>query len=141
MVPKTPLSRALQEKKIPSRALVGLATLLYIVIIFLLSSIPGDRLYIPSGMDYIAHIIEYALLSFLVSYLVFLRYEGFYPYPVISFSVAVGIVNEIYQIAIPMRTPSVVDVMADLIGAFLGVWIFAVVFEREWIDGIRNKIL
>ncbi len=119
----------------------GLLVLLYIILIFVLSSIPGDQLSIPSGMDYILHIIEYMVLSFLICYTVFLRYEGFYPYPVLCFSLAVGIINEIYQIVVPLRTASVMDVLADAVGAFVGIWVFALLFEKEWMDGIRNKIL
>ncbi len=115
--------------------------ILYIILIFIGASIPGDRLYIPSGTDYILHILEFVLLGFLISWAVFLRYEGFYPYPVLWFGIAVGIITEIYQYAVPLRTPSLMDVMADAIGVFLGIWMFAIIFEREWMDGIRNKIL
>lgn len=122
------------------RRIAGLLTAIYLLLIFVLSSIPGNRLSIPSGMDYLAHILEFAILAFLSAYAVFVRYEAFYPYAVLCFSIAVGIVNEIYQVAIPLREPSVMDVMSDGIGAFMGIWIFAMLFEREWIDGIRNKV-
>ncbi len=123
------------------RKIAGGITFLYVLFTFLLSSIPGNKIPLPNGTDYLAHILEFAILSFLASYAVFARYEGFYPYPVFSFSLAVGLINEIYQIAIPFRTPSLMDLMADAIGAFLGIWIFALLFEKEWINGIRNKIL
>lgn len=110
------------------------------IIIFIGASIPGDRLSIANGMDYLIHIIEFLVLGFLITWVVFLRYEGFYPYPVLCFGTALGVITEIYQYAIPFRTPSVMDVMADVIGVFLGIWVFAVLFEKEWMDGIRNKI-
>ncbi len=123
------------------RKICGVLTLAYLFVIFLLSSIPGDKLCLPSGMDYLAHIVEFGILAFLSCYAVFLRYEAFYPYAVFCFSIAIGIVNEIYQIAIPLRELSIMDVFSDGIGAFVGIWVFALLFEKEWMDGIRNKIL
>ncbi len=115
-----------------------LLSALYVAAIFTVSSIPGSRLEIISAYSYLLHIIEYAGLGFLLTTAVFRRYEAFYPYPVLSFAMAIAVCDEIYQSAVPLRTCSVLDVLADLLGAFLGIWIFALIYEREFFYGHRD---
>ncbi len=115
--------------------------ILYLIGMFGLAIIPGSSLHIPGNLSYFAHLVEFVGLSFLCCYLVFLRYEGFYPYMVLSFCFAVGLATELVQVFVPYRTVSFWDLCADMIGGLLGVWVFAVLFEREWVDAIRRSIL
>jgi len=113
----------------------AILSLLYLILIFGLSSIPGNNIGFISPYSYLLHILEYGGFAFILTMAVFKRYEAFYPYPVMSFALAISICDEIYQSAVPMRTSSALDVMADLLGIFLGIWVFAIIYEREFFYG------
>jgi VanZ family protein len=99
--------------------------LLWTVLIFAASSVPGSRLEdvglsIP---DKLVHGIEYAILGFLV--FAAFRSSGTrvrsraFVLALLS-SAAIGAVDETYQRLISLRDPSLADWCADLIGAAVG---------------------
>jgi uncharacterized protein YfiM (DUF2279 family) len=102
----------------------------YIVLIFIVSSIPIPR--VPGSefllRDKLAHFVEYFILGVLLFRSV--RWEiteskwalfGF----LISIAATVGALNEFTQGLIPSRDMSVVDWFADLAGAAAGVGLFS----------------
>jgi hypothetical protein len=97
----------------------------YCVLIFALSaqqkavSIPG----LPSG-DRLLHVIEYAILGFLMTRAFFSldtrRSQAFLFMVSLIFSLVFGCTDEFHQYFVPGRTASLADVMADGIGALIG---------------------
>lgn len=104
-----------------------LPPLLYAVLIFYLSSLPGTT-YFPQffSADKILHVAEYGLLGYLLA-----RALGRSPhrkamlfFTAASLSVLYGISDEIHQYFVPFRCSSVMDVVADGLGASLGSGIY-----------------
>lgn len=94
-------------------------------IIFLLSHTPGDQL--PSsldGLDKISHIIAYTVLGLAALFGV---RKNFNAKPlqtsliVVLFCLCYGISDEFHQSFIPLRYPSMLDIVADVTGGILAV--------------------
>jgi VanZ family protein len=87
------------------------------VLIFILSSIPGKELPVLPfpGFDKIVHIIEYSVLGFLLS--------GIGKNTVFIFLVGLlyGLSDEIHQIFVPFREFSLLDILSDAVGVYLGI--------------------
>lgn len=100
---------------------------LYAALIFFLSSVPGRKYPYPFlSVDKLAHVVEYAILGYLVA-----RAFGYGLHErkilfVRSFTVCVlyGISDEFHQWFVPDRVVSVIDILADSIGSFLGIGIY-----------------
>ncbi len=97
------------------------AVLIWLLVIFSLSSIPG-KTYPQATFDYgfIAHLIEYFVLGFLI-----VRSLGKYSFKKLVFTLVFcllfAIFDEIYQSFIPFRDVSVLDWIFDTIGVLLGI--------------------
>lgn len=102
-----------------------LVATLYVSLVFLLSSIPGKPNYqVPYNLDKLVHIIEYAVLGALIGYV--LRswgVKGFVLKSVIITSI-IGLCDEIYQSYTPFRDSSMLDALADSIGATVGAMLY-----------------
>ena len=100
-------------------------TLTYMLIIFLISSIPYPQQPLPleSYAPVIEHILEYAILGFLLSVAIktenkkMLKWTIFWA---ILIATIYGITDEIHQLFVPGRTASVFDAFLDCIGAIIG---------------------
>jgi len=101
-----------------------LPILAYAGLIFLLSSrssLPAPKF---PGFDKLAHFIEYGILGVLtiralMGYGVTGRRALFYA---IGLSVLYGATDEIHQAFTPNREPSLMDLLADLLGGAAGAW-------------------
>ncbi len=113
--------------KLPSIILVYWSPVfLYALFIFLFSSRP-----VPSGipeiffLDKLLHIIEYAVLGLLLirSFENSRFPQSFKARSILSVLIAAayGLSDEIHQHFVPSREASIYDLLADAIGAFLGV--------------------
>ena len=99
-------------------------------ITFVISHQPAVN--IPLGApDYVAHAINYAVLGVL---LIWARAGGEWPVMTMSLmvfavvlAVLLGIFDEFHQSFIPGRDPSAKDVLADAVGACIGVSVAAAV--------------
>lgn len=94
--------------------------------IFYLSSL--SDLPIPSlfhSQDFFLHILEYSVLGYLLS-MAFAntglrRSIGLYAF---LFTMLYGASDELHQVFVPLRDPSLLDVSADALGALLGMFVF-----------------
>ena len=104
-------------------------------IIFFLSSQPGTDIPPPfPHMDKVLHALAFGVLGFLVL-------GGIKPGErdhshaqlviAIAIAGAYGVLDEIHQHYVPGRMPDVLDVLADLVGAVLGVWLLHAVLRRH----------
>ncbi|MFH1610461.1 MAG: VanZ family protein [Patescibacteria group bacterium] len=97
------------------------AVLIWLLVIFSLSSIPGTS-YPTGAFDYsvFAHLAEYFVLGFLV-----VRTLGKYTFKKLVFAIIFclffGIFDEIYQSFVPFRDVSILDWTFDTIGVLLGI--------------------
>ena len=107
-----------------------LPLLLYLVLIFHMSSGPVSSPFVKRFPDYILHMTEYCGL-----YLLMFRalHEGSQPRPRRGgywlLTVLYGISDELHQSFVPTRDSSVIDVLSDSVGALLGI-LALVVFQR-----------
>lgn len=102
------------------------ATIAYALLIFLLSSLSGDKtekLYLFKHSDKIIHLLEYAVLCFLVSKALsstlkenVRRYIGLIA---VVISLLYAITDEFHQSFVPGRYASMDDVFADGMGAVI----------------------
>lgn len=103
--------------------------ILYTLLIFLSSLLPGSYfrsvLFIPF-QDKIVHFLLYTALGFfaLRAFLGKKAYKGFYYLLAVSYSTLIGALAELGQIFIPQRVPSLADLVADALGAFLGAALY-----------------
>lgn len=100
-------------------------TLTYMSIIFFLSSIPYPPQPLPleSYAPVIEHIIEYAVLGFLLSVAIKTRNEKMQRWAIfwaIMMATIYGITDEIHQLFVPGRTASFFDALMNCIGAVMG---------------------
>ncbi len=99
-----------------------LPLIVWIVMIFALSSIPGlssDDVKLPTGFDKLVHFIEYAVFALL--YYRGLSYGGVrvrwsIVLIVIASGIAVAALDEMYQSYIPRRDSSLYDLVMDSAG-------------------------
>ncbi|WP_428768149.1 VanZ family protein [Treponema sp. HNW] len=81
------------------------------------------------GIDKILHCTGYAGLAFWTAFALLPRSSSAKNYRrrlIIAFSYPVlyGIIDEIHQYRVPGREPSVWDWTADIIGTFIGIWVY-----------------
>jgi len=109
-----------------------LPTIFYMAMIFYFSSLSKPVPYeLPKHADKVIHILEYAILGFLMSYSI--RNSGannFFSLGVL-FSSVYGMTDEIHQLFVFMRDASVVDVGADIIGSLVGVYCYRMIINRR----------
>ncbi len=106
-------------------SLTWLFILLYMGLIFYLSSIPYATQPKPlKGVQeapILEHILEFAILGFLlVPGFKGLRVRRFLLLALVV-GILYGVTDEVHQIFVPGRYPSLIDVLADSLGVFLGV--------------------
>jgi len=116
--------------------------------LFILSSIPGGRengpLVSPTVAD-VLHVPAYGLLALL--WIVTLRDYGMTEYQsmCVAFLVAsgYGALTELNQVWIPGRFPSAFDVMSNIAGSLIFIWLYWWLSgERRvtWISGLKLRI-
>lgn len=104
----------------------------YLGLIYYFSSLSRLNFKLPTA-DFPLHIIEYFILSILILRAINsgIRKKAGLTVILLSFAFAIAyaILDEIHQSYVPNRTPSVLDLAADTIGAFLGLMAISV-FQR-----------
>lgn len=116
--------------------------ILYALLIFLLSSIsnPPEKLSAISYLDKILHLIEYAILGFLL-YRAFINsgHDYIAKYSVfltILTAVCYGFTDELHQLFVPNREFDMYDLLFDGLGAVLAM----VVLNIHNITGRKHRI-
>jgi VanZ family protein len=95
-------------------------------IIFFLSSVPGEHLYLPNivNIDKVAHMAIYGLLAVTVFYAFGVRFGRSHPFLlpllVILICAVYGVSDEFHQSFVPNRSSDAFDVLADSAGAVIG---------------------
>ena len=90
-----------------------------------------------SGSDKIAHLLEYAILGFLIHRALGAR--GIWAFvAAVGTASLIGGLDEIYQSTVPGRFPSLYDWLADTSGGFVGVGLRSVLESRQ-IAVLRNR--
>ena len=116
-----------------SRALIWMPPVLWMIIIFIGSSLSANTInHATQSHSYplslaLAHIGEFAILSILCHRLI--RSYKFLPtgwawLTVITITVLYGATDELHQIFVPSRVPSIVDLGFDFIGAIVGLAVY-----------------
>jgi VanZ family protein len=91
-------------------------------LIFYLSSLPGSAIPSPFfSADKVFHLGAYALLGYLVARAYYGRTGRVMLMPALLLCLLYGISDELHQSFVPDRTPSVLDVAADTVGACIGI--------------------
>ncbi len=106
-----------------------IVTLSYMCVLFILSSIPGGRenvLLTSPTVANIAHVPAYGLLALL--WIFTLRDHGITKhrsmYVAFLVASAYGALTELNQVWIPGRSPSVLDVMSNIAGSLIFIWLY-----------------
>jgi len=96
---------------------------IYMGVIFIASSIPGEALPKISISDKIIHLVEYGILSWILGKAlrtsqkeIFLKQATLLA---IIMTILYGISDELHQAFVPWRNPDIYDVVVDGIGAIL----------------------
>lgn len=128
------------EKMSSSKTFSGFVLGAYMALIFYLSSLPNETLRSigPNVNTILAHIVEYAILGFLISRVATQLAGNFYAIFSFSFlfSLGYGVLDEIHQLFVPTRYCTVVDVYANAVGSLAGVLLFLLV--TKWMREQRK---
>jgi VanZ family protein len=125
--------------------LINLPLIIYWIILFVLTTLPGNEALNIGVNDKIEHFGAYGVLSAIL-YLNLLfqeKYPLYKKYPA-TFTLVVaslyGMVDELHQIFVPGRTADIRDWLADFLGSVLGVLIIKfILIKLKQIEG--NKVL
>lgn len=119
------------EKMFGSKTFSAFALGAYMALIFYVSSLPNETLGSIrfTVNDLFAHIVEYAILGFLMSRVATQLTDNIYAIFSSSFlfSSGYGVLDEIHQLFVPTRYFTLVDVYADAVGSLVGVRLFLMV--------------
>jgi hypothetical protein len=103
-----------------------------VVLIVASASIPGTTKHLLLGgfpsylhLDKVGHLLGFGALGFAF---IRARFAGVRPWHILAFAFALGCFTEIWQRYIPGRTSKLGDVLIDLAGACVGVYVAA----RAW---------
>lgn len=88
-----------------------------------LSGVPIPLLF--SSQDFFLHIIEYSVLSYLLSsaFVTTGSRRGIHVYALLI-TVLYGATDELHQAFVPLRDPSLFDLIANAVGGWLGILVF-----------------
>ncbi len=106
------------------KLIAWLPTVVFISIILFMSFRPGPRLPHIKEIDKVIHAIAYCLLAILSYRSFFLSNFKKPALLAILLALAVGITDETLQYFNPRRTASLMDLVADVVGASAGAWAF-----------------
>jgi len=121
------------------KVLLFLPAVLYYSLIFYFSSRSIELKANIPFIDKAFHLIEFAILGFLLSFGTFLSIKsGFNVKAYLTFlcGALLGALDELHQYFVPGRSTEILDWTADASGVLLGLFIFISLFRRA-----RGKIL
>lgn len=109
----------------------GIPLLAWCMLIFLLSSVPGNRYPQVSWpfADKLVHLFLYCVLGFLACGFIWSR--RFHISMAWPFGVFYGLTDEIHQLWVPRRTFSMEDLLADACGVTLGIFVFYIMIHNN----------
>jgi VanZ family protein len=116
--------------KILTRSIRIVPVLLLMGTIFFLSHQPGIKLQLPYifGLDKLAHGVMYAALAATVLYTVSRKAQLLRPWRtgalIVFFCLLYGMTDEYHQSFVPGRVPSFGDIIADVVGASLLLYLW-----------------
>ena len=102
-------------------------TFLIAIEIFVISAIPGGKLSKTSfDLSHLYHMIVFFLLNFFFILSISQKKKVTFKYIALSiiFSLSYAILDEIHQIFIPYRFPSLTDVFVDFTGVLLSIIVY-----------------
>lgn len=116
---------------------------LYWLFIFILTSIPGKSIpKVLGGVDKIKHFGAYFVLAFLLSFALKMQNR----FPIVSknsvlftfmITLFYGLIDEVHQIFIPGRYFDWMDLLADVIGSLIGIFLAKIIISNN----SKNKAL
>jgi VanZ family protein len=117
------------------RQLYLLLAIAHAGVIFYLSSRPGIDIPPPfPHMDKCLHALVFGVLGFLVLGAMRPYKQGYHRHHLImaiAITAGYGILDEIHQHYVPGRMPDGLDVVADLVGALIGIWLMHKITRRR----------
>jgi VanZ family protein len=117
------------------------AFLYYSLIFFLSSRSVNLKPYIPF-MDKVIHLMEFAVLGFLLSFGFFLSLKyrlKVKVYMTFLSGALLGALDEFHQYFVPARSTEILDWVADSLGIILGLLIFIFLFRRAKRKLLRSQ--
>lgn len=118
---------------------------LYWLIIFILTSIPGNNIPKMFGSsDKLKHFGAYFLLAFLLNFTLYVQKR----FPILSkksmlftflITLFYGLFDEVHQIFIPGRAFDWWDLVADAVGSLVGIFLVKIIISENF-DGIEKKM-
>ena len=112
-----------------SKNLFKALTLIWALFIYIACIIPAGKIPSPNGFDKIEHFAAYFILACLIVFgwprISFLKN--------IAFSSFFGIFVEFSQLLIPSRTAELLDLLANLFGASLGLILVNYLIKKKYI--------
>ncbi|MBE0572716.1 MAG: VanZ family protein [Ignavibacteriaceae bacterium] len=119
--------------------LVYVPLILYGIILFILTILPGDGAVKSNSPDKFYHFAAYGLFSFILYFTLFfqnkiLLLKKYTAAFTILFASLFGVLNEFNQIFIPGRSANIYDVIANFIGSLVTVLIikFSLKILKRW---------
>lgn len=115
--------------------LINIPLIIYWLILFILTSLPGKEAITIGVNDKIEHFGAYGLLSAILYLNLFFqeKFKLLSKYPA-TFTIIVaslyGMLDELHQLFVPGRSADVIDWLADSIGAVLGVIIIRFILQK-----------
>jgi len=110
---------------------------LYWLFIFILTSIPGKSIpKVLGGVDKIKHFGAYFVLAFLLSFALKMQNR----FPIVSknsvlftfmITLFYGLIDEVHQIFIPGRYFDWMDLLADVIGSLIGIFLAKIIISNN----------
>lgn len=107
---------------------------LYYVLIFFLSSQSGDFNLPGHRFDKIAHLFEFSLLGFFLSFGYFKTLtlpSGAKSILALITGLTLGLLDELHQLFVPGRTSALWDVAADGAGVAIGILVYMYLAKRK----------
>ncbi|TDL79020.1 VanZ family protein [Peribacillus frigoritolerans] len=137
-------------KKSFSKWMLTLAPILYMILIWILSSMPADAIInTPFSFDRLMkeslHLIEFGILYWLIA-LAFAAHQSWTVKASIlaaGVSILYGATDEIHQYFVPYRSATVIDLVKDTIGVLVSFYMMKVTYFKKrpsFITSIFQKL-
>jgi VanZ family protein len=111
----------------------------YWIILFILTTVPSDALPSISGFDKLEHFTAYTVLTFMIGLAA--HFQSIFNFKkndlylvVFSITATYSILDELHQIPIRGRYFDWLDLLANYVGIFVGLWIF------RWFVAVKSSI-
>lgn len=117
---------------------IYLPLIIHWVTIFILTSLPSDRLPSVEVSDKINHFLAFFVLGFFLN--LTLKYQTKFPelkknilLITVIIAAGYGLLDELHQLLVPGRSAEVLDWIADFIGAFSGCFLAEFIYKRYFV--------